>query len=131
MNKLKHILPKPSLYQLYCTLILPYLTYGIILWGDANKEHIVRLFKLQKRAVRIRNNSSYLCHTKPLFDKYDILNIYELYQKELCIFVYKYDKGLLPKSFDNVFKDMKGIHKYDTRNKDNYRYEIHKLNTVL
>ena len=52
-------------------------------------------------------------------------------KKELFIFMYKYDKGLLPKSFDNVFKDMKGIHKYDTRNKDKYRYEIHKLNTVL
>ena len=51
LNKLKHILPKPSLYQLYCTLILPHLTYGVILWGDANKEHIVRLLKLQKRLL--------------------------------------------------------------------------------
>ena len=131
LNKLKHILPKPSLYQLYCTLILPYLNYGIILWGDANKEHITRLFKLQKRAIRIINNSSYLCHTKPLFEKCNTLNVFELYQKELCIFMYKYNKGLLPKSFDNVFKDMKGIHKYDTRHKDNYCYEIHKLNNVL
>ena len=45
--------------------------------------------------------------------------------------MYKYNKCLLPKSFDNIFKDMKGIHKYDTRNKDNYQYEIHKMNNIL
>jgi len=52
LNKLKHVLPKTSLYQLYCTLILPYLSYGILLWGSANKENLNRIFKLQKRALR-------------------------------------------------------------------------------
>ena len=45
--------------------------------------------------------------------------------------MYKYHNGLLPRSFDNVFIIMKSIHNYDTRGKDNYRAEVHRLNDVL
>ena len=131
LNKLKHVLPKPSLYQLYCTLILPYLTYGVILWGSANKYLLNRIFKLQKRAVRIISNSSYLCHTKPLFEKYNVLDIFDLYNKELCIFMYKHQNGLLPRSFNHMFINMSNIHNYNTRNKQSYRSEFHKLRNVM
>lgn len=66
LNKVKHFLPKQSLYQLYCTSILPHLMYGILLWGTANKEYLTKIFKIQKRSLRILriiSNSSYLCHT--------------------------------------------------------------------
>ena len=131
LNKLKHFLPKPNMYQLYCTLILPFLTYGILLWGNANRNSLDRIVKLQKRAVRIITNSSYLSHTKPLFEKFNMLDVHQLYKKELGIFMYKYHNGLLPRSFDNVFINMKSIHNYDTRGKDNYRAEVHRLNNGL
>ena len=39
LNKVKHFLPETAMYQLYCTLILlPYLNYGILLWGSAYKQ---------------------------------------------------------------------------------------------
>jgi hypothetical protein len=131
MNKVKHFLPKTSLYQLYCSFILPYLSYGILLWGNASQTNVMKLFKIQKRAIRIVSNSSYLCHTKPLFEKFKTLTISELYDKELGIFMYKYKKCMLPKSFDHVFTDLESVHKYNTRNKTNYRYDIHKINTVF
>ena len=38
LNKVKYFLPKKKkkifLYKLYSTLIIPYLTYGILLWGN-------------------------------------------------------------------------------------------------
>jgi len=131
LNKLKCYLPKSSLYKLYCTLILPYLSYGIILWGSANKDCLNRILKLQKRAVRIISDSSYLCHTKPLFERFNMLNIENLFKKECCIFMYKYNNGMLPKVFDNMFTDMKSIHDYDTRNKDSLRPEIHKVTNII
>ncbi len=131
LNKLKCYLPKSSLYQLYCTLILPYITYGIILWGNANKQYLDRILKLQKRAVRIISNSSYLCHTKPLFERFNLLNIDDLYKKECCTFMYKYNNNMLPKSFDNMFTNMESIHDYNTRYKDSYRSEIHKVKNIL
>ena len=131
MNKVKHFLPKKSLYQLYCSFILPYLSYGILLWGNATKTYITKLLKIQKRAIRIISNSSYLCHTKPLFERYKTLSIFELYDKELGIFMYKYKNGLLPLSFDHAFTELQSVHNYDTRNKTNFRYDIHKIKSVF
>ena len=59
INKLKHFVPKGVLYSLYCTLILPYINYGIIAWGSSNKSNLDRIMKLQKKAVRIMSNSHY------------------------------------------------------------------------
>ena len=89
LNKVKHFLPKTAMYQLYCTLILPYLNYGILLWGSAYKKHVDKILKIQKRTIQIISNSSYLCHTKPLFEKYETLDVYDIYKKELCIFMYE------------------------------------------
>ncbi len=67
-------------------------------------------YKPIRNIVRIISNSSYLCHTKPLFDKFNMLNINKLHNKELSVFMYKYHNGLLPISFNNLFTNMKNIH---------------------
>ena len=38
---------------------------------------------------------------------------------------------MLPKSFDNMFTNMESIHGYNTRNKDSYRPEIHKVKNII
>ena len=48
MNKLKHFVPTRILHALYCTLILPYLNYGILIWGDTCKSYLDKLIKLKK-----------------------------------------------------------------------------------
>ncbi len=45
--------------------------------------------------------------------------------------MYKYKKGMLPSSFDHVFTDLESVHNYDTRNKTNFRYDIHKISTAF
>ena len=59
LNKVKHFLPNSAMYQLYCTLVLPYLNYGLLLWGNVNKFYMNKIFRLQKRALRTISNSSY------------------------------------------------------------------------
>jgi len=76
--------------------------------------HLKRIHKIQKRALRIISNSSYLCHSEPLFEKYNALDIFNLYKKDLGLFMYKYHEGVLPKSFDNLFTNMKDVHSYNT-----------------
>ena len=99
--------------------------------GKFLKRIYKKLFKLQKRALRIVSNSSYLCHTKPLFEKFNTLNIFELCNKNLGIFMYKYKAGMLPSSFDHLFANLKNIHNYNIRNKTNYRFDIHKIRSIL
>ena len=51
LNKLKHYIPFHIRINIYNSLILPYINYGILLWGN-NHEKVT---KLQKKAMRIIN----------------------------------------------------------------------------
>ena len=48
MNKIKQFVPERILYSLYCLLILPYINYGILVWGSTCKTYIDKILKLQK-----------------------------------------------------------------------------------
>ena len=65
ISKLKHSLPLRILRSLYYTLVLPYLSYGLLIWGSAHKTHLDKLIKLQKWAIRTISNSHYRAHTPP------------------------------------------------------------------
>ena len=52
LTKLKHFVPENILYSLYCTLILPYINYGVLIWGNTCKTYLEKIFKLQKWAIR-------------------------------------------------------------------------------
>ena len=88
INKLKFFIPERILRTLYCTLVLPYINYGILIWGKACKTYLEKIHKLQKWAVRIISNSHYRSHSAPLFQKHNILNVYDSYKLELGVFMY-------------------------------------------
>ena len=65
--KLRHILPRHTLLTIYRSLVIPYLTYGLMAWGQAYKSHLEELLKLQKRAPRFIYFSERNQHKIPLF----------------------------------------------------------------
>ena len=71
LNRIKHILPTQTRVLLYNSLILPHINYCIMAWGYQSD----RIFKLQKRAIRIVANSKYNAHTEPLFKLFRILKL--------------------------------------------------------
>ena len=71
-------------------MIHPYLMYCNIAWGCAYKTNLDNLFKLQKRAVRLISNTSYLAHTSTLFCRLGILKIFDIYKFQTLCFIYKY-----------------------------------------
>ena len=114
------IIPERIQRTLYCTLVLPYIDYGILIWGKSCKTYLEKIHKLQKWAARIISNSHYRSHSARLFQKHDVLNVYDSYKLELGVFMYKYFNGLLPMSFNSFFTNLSDIHNYDKRNKSNY-----------
>lgn len=96
LSRLKHKLPQKCLISLYYSLIYPHLNYCIIIWGSAYKTTLHRLEILQKRAVRIIDNSHYLSHSEPLFKKYNFLKLYDIYFFSICMFMYKFKYQMLP-----------------------------------
>ena len=79
MTKLRKFLPGTSLFIIYYTHIYPHLIRGILVWGFTTRANQNRLMILQKRALRIINNSPPRTPSKELFIKYDILPIDKLY----------------------------------------------------
>ena len=67
-NRLKYVLPLCIKTMLYSTLILPHITYGIMVWGYQGN----RLNKIQKKAIRIITSNRYNSHTEPLFKQLNI-----------------------------------------------------------
>ena len=123
INKMRDYLPQHILLLLYNSLVLPHLNYCIILWGCCNKYVLERLYKLQKRAVRIVTQSSYLSHSKPLFIKLRILPIFQLYEYNLGIFMFLFKKQVLPDMFNSLFVQNSDVHNYNTRTKSHLRVE--------
>ena len=52
LSKLRHILPKSALCNLYHSMIHPHLLYAITVWGNAFDKHSKRLATLQNKAVK-------------------------------------------------------------------------------
>ena len=113
LNKLKNILPVNVLRMLYCSLILPHLTYSILTWGFDKG----RLTKLQKKAVRIITSSKFNSHTEPIFKNLRLLKLDDIFTVNLLKFYYKLEKKNLPKYFQQSFNviPQSNIHDHNTR----------------
>ena len=114
LNRIKHILPTRTGVLLYNSLILPHINYCIMAWGYQSN----RMFKLQKRAIRIVANSKYNAHTEPLFKLYWILkraNILTLHTMNVGVY-HKFRNNELPVYMQNwPLITNNEIHQYNTR----------------
>ena len=76
----------PSWHQLYHRSIM---SYGIILEGGGDQPYSEKIFKIQKRVIRIITNSRTSDSCRELFKKLEILPLYSQYIFSLPIFVIK------------------------------------------
>ena len=112
IKQVKKILPLHSLRTLYNALIQPHLTYGIIAWGNADRNLIRKTSQIQKRALRVIHNAPYNSHTDPKFKKSGILKLYDIFEYQSMIFIHDYRSGRLPISFDGTFPQNRDILNY-------------------
>ena len=117
LSRLKYYLPKDVLLNIYNALILPFLNYGITVWGGQSN----RTFKLQKRAVRLITNSRYNAHTDPLFRQLKLLKIKDIMMVHDLKFCFKYMNNLLPAYFYTIFETNDELHSHNTRQHGDFR----------
>ena len=65
--RLWHFVPQSTLLNLYRSLIFPYLSYGLIAWGQASKSNLNEVLMLQKRVIRLVYFLPYRDHSLPFF----------------------------------------------------------------
>ena len=75
LNRLKHYLPLNIKNLMYNSLVLSHLNYGILLWGFTDE----RIFKLQKKVLRVISLNKYNAHTDPIFKNLNILKLNDIF----------------------------------------------------
>ena len=88
MHIVKWLLNESALYMIYCTLVLPYISYCCEIWGNTYKTRIQPLYIIQKRAMRICNHLEYISHSKPVFFKLKSIMIDDLVKFKSMVLMY-------------------------------------------
>lgn len=124
INRLKRIVPESIRITLYNTLILPHLSYNLLIWGHA----AMKLENIQKRAVRAIKNVKYNAHTSPIYKELKILRVPDMYTISLYKFYHKYLNHTLPPAFDWLhYPLVKNINPHYLRTSNNLAIPWHRL----
>lgn len=107
LRRLNSMIDKSTLRMVYFSLFHSVLSYGILLWG--NSPNSIKIFRLQKKAVRILCNLSFRDHCKEAFISLEILSL-------PCLFIFQTLIDI-HKNKDNLLKNG-DVHTYNTRSVD-------------
>ena len=80
---------KECLRQIYFALVYPHLLYCSAVWGGAYKTDLDALFIAQKKILRVMNYKGRYEHTNILFNRYNLLKLYDILDLQAALFVYK------------------------------------------
>ena len=114
IGKCKKFLHSSVLLKIYNALILSRINYGILCWGFENK----RIYKLQKKALRLICKTHYLAHSDPLFIDLNTMKVKEIYIRHCLKFYYNHEKGWLPSYFNNFLVRNINNHDHNTRHRN-------------
>ena len=93
----------------YYALIYPNIFYGNVVWANAYQSHLKKIYKLQKKLVRIITFKVYNHSSKPLFDNLKILNVYQVNYYSIAILMEKsFSNNQLPISLKDIFRTNEG-----------------------
>ena len=115
ISKLIHFVPKHTLINIYRSLIAPYLSYGLIVWGQACKSYLDKLLKLQKRVLRFIYFSDHNQHAILLFSDAGILPLQFSYYELAANLMFDIRRRNAPRNIRDLFEDISNIHSYNTR----------------
>ena len=75
LRKIRHFVDTKTLVQLYHAIILPFFSYGCIVWGNTYDHNIKPLQIIQRKAMRLITFSKFDAHTSPLFAKLNLVKL--------------------------------------------------------
>ena len=119
--KLRYLLSRQALMLLYHSLVSQKLRYGLICWGTASKFLLQRINVLHDKIIRYITFSKACSRAWPIYRLLDVQPLNILIKLEWGKIMYKYQNGMLPKTFDNYFK--KPRHTHATRYANNNNFE--------
>ena len=98
------------------TLIEPYLRYCSVVWGQCNETQKDKLQTLQIKAARIIAKVKFTDGDHPrLLRDLGWLDVRNLLELDMGIFMYKCQNKLMPNPITNLFRTVDSVHSYETR----------------
>lgn len=89
LYQIKELMPTDVLKILYNAHVLPHLYYCTAIWCSTYPTHLLPLFRLQKRIIRIITNSDFFAHTQSLFKETNSLKLFDVNKLQIGIYMYK------------------------------------------
>lgn len=124
LKKLRQNVSVEAALSAYHGYVSSVLNYGLIMWGNSTDAD--RVFKLQKRCIRVIDKAWFLDSCKPLFHKYKILPLPCMYIRDICIFTKNHMHYFMQRS--EVLPRQKRIKFHNLLYQPRCRKEIYKKN---
>ena len=107
---------RSTLINLYYSFAYPYFIYCNHVWGQNYPSCLERISLIQKKIVRIITCSPFRAHTEPLYFANTILNVSDINDYIIGIFMYECLYGNIPDIFRNNFQRNADVHDPNVRN---------------
>ena len=120
ISKLRHFVSRSTLIQIYYALFFSHLNYACQIWGQSHNSNLERIFKLQKRCVRLITFSEFNAHSSPLFLNLNVLKISDVIKLRNISLVQEILTGKSPPRVSSVFSLSYYQHGHLTRGSSNY-----------
>ena len=117
--KLRHFVP-----NIYKSLILTYLTYGLVAWGNTSKNYLNKIVVLQKRVLRLIYFVDRKEHAIPLFENAKILPFTFLYYEAVCKWMLDVHNDSAPSDIMKPFARTSNIYTCTTRSSTSQLYSV-------
>ena len=122
----KQFLVETSLKAIYFSYIHSFLNYSNIAWASTHFTKLKTINYKQKQAARIVFHEDPLCHSRPLLQSLNALNVYQINLFQHINFRHRLSIDDLAKHLNNTFK--KPDHKYPKKfSIFNYSLKKHSL----
>jgi len=115
ISRIRHYVPFSTLLAIYRSLIHPYISYGLPVWGQTSKTNLNKILVLQKRVLRLMFFATNREHAIPLFLASNILPINMLYFQTISVLMHDVNNNNAPLNIVKLFTPLSAVHKYNTR----------------
>ena len=121
--RIKSMLDEKSKLAIYKAFIASNFNYCNCVWAFASKSNLVKLDKINERAIRMIYNDKTTTYDTLLMEK-GHLDIFRICYKSLCIMMYKIWNGISPPYLNDMFNVRKSH--YDMRDNKTYTLPTYK-----
>ena len=113
--KLKPYLSTSALLQLYYAIFHSHLHYGLLVWSSTYKTYLKKLSTLQNKAIKIIAGANWKESATKFYYKLKVLKLVDVRKLEIALFMYKFNRKILPCTFTDCFKETKTMYSNRTR----------------